>query len=222
MTIMITRREANVSLLSTMMVAAVPGLAMAESQVIELPPPQTEGGKPLMEALKARHSSREFADRPLAPQVLSNLLWAAWGINRPATGLRTAPSSQGKMDIDLYLAMANGVWIYDPKAHRLLQHMQDDVRGETTTGQDFVKTAPLNIIYVSDAARMGKPSNADRMFNGIADSAVIGQNVYLFCAYEGLATVLRASVPGERLAKRLNLTPTQAIYFAQSVGYAKT
>ena len=219
---MITRRDANVALLSTFIAAAMPGLAMAESQAMELPPPQTEGGKPLMEALKARHSSREFADRALPPQVLSNLLWASWGINRPGTGLRTAPSSHTTMDIDLYIAMANGVWIYDPKAHRLLQHMQDDVRGETTTGQDFVKTAPLNIIYVSEAARMGKASDADRTLNGIADSAVIGQNVYLFCASEGLATVLRASVPGERLAKRLNLTPTQAIYFAQSVGYPKT
>ncbi len=125
------------------------------------------------------------------------------------------------MDIDLYLAMANGVWRYEPKPHRIVQHMTDDIRGETTLGQDFVKTAPLNIIYVSDATRMGKASEADRAFNGIADSAVIGQNVYLFCASEGLATVLRASVPGERLAKRLNLTPTQAIYFAQSVGYPK-
>lgn len=219
---MITRREANVVLLSTIVVASMPGLALAQSQMMELPPPQTAGGKPLMEALKARRSTREFADRPLAPQLLSNLLWAAWGINRPASGLRTAPSSHSAMDIDLYLAMANGVWIYDPKAHRLLQHMADDIRGETTTGQDFVKTAPLNIIYVSDAARMGKPSGSDRMLNGIADSAVIGQNVYLFCASEGLATVLRASVPGERLAKRLNLTPTQAIYLAQSVGYPKT
>ena len=118
---MITRREANVALFSTIMTAAMPGLAMAESQAMELPPPQTEGGKPLMEALKARHSSREYADRSLPLQVLSNLLWAAWGINRPGTGLRTAPSSQGKMDIDLYLSMANGVWIYDPKAHQLLQ-----------------------------------------------------------------------------------------------------
>ncbi len=219
---MITRRVANLALLSTIMAAAMPRLATAEATAMELPPPRTEGGKPLMEALKARHSSREFADRPLPPQILSNLLWAAWGINRPESGLRTAPSSGGKMDVDLYLAMANGVWIYDPKAHRLLQHMQDDVRGETTTGQDYVKTAPLNIIYVSDAARMGKPSDAQRTFNGIADSAVIGQNVYLFCASEGLATVLRASVPGERLATRLNLTPTQAIYLAQSVGYPKT
>jgi nitroreductase len=218
---MITRREANVGLLSTLVAASVPGLAFAQAPVLELPPPQTEGGKPLMAVLKARHSTREFAATPLPPQLLSNLLWAAWGINRPGSGLRTAPSSHTAMDIDLYLAMANGVWIYDPKAHRVLPHMADDLRGETTTGQDFVKTAPLNIIYVSDAARMGKPSEADRALNGIADSAVIGQNVYLFCASEGLATVLRASVPGERLAKRLNLAPTQAIYFAQSVGYPK-
>lgn len=219
---MITRREANIALLSTVVAATMPGLAAAQSQAMELPPPRMEGGRPLMEVFKARHSSREFADRPLPPQLLSNLLWAAWGINRPETGLRTAPSSHGAMDVDLYLAMANGVWIYDPKAHRLLPHLQDDVRGDTTTGQDFVKTAALNLIYVSDAARMGKVSDADRTFNGIADSAVIGQNVYLFCASEGLATVLRASVPGERLAKRLNLMPTQAIYLAQSVGYPKT
>ncbi len=218
---MITRREANVALLATAVAVSMPSLALAEPQTLQLPPPQMEGGKPLMEVLKTRHSSREFADRALPTPVLSNLLWAAWGINRPGTNLRTAPSSHSTMDIDLYLAMANGVWIYDPKAHRLLQHIQDDIRGETTLGQDFVKTAALNIIYVSDAARMGKPSDADRVLNGIADSAVIGQNVYLFCASEGLATVLRASVPGERLAKRLSLSPTQAIYFAQSVGYPK-
>jgi nitroreductase len=200
----------------------MPGATRADAPVMALPPPQTDGGKPLMQVLKARHSTREFADRALEPQMLSNLLWAAWGINRAGTGLRTAPSSHNVLDIDLYLAMASGVWIYDPKAHRLLQHMPDDLRGDTTTGQDFVKTAPLNIIYVSDAARMGKPSDADRLLTGVADTAVIGQNVYLFCASEGLATVLRASVPGERLAKRLNLAPTQAIYFAQSVGYPKT
>lgn len=175
-----------------------------------------------MEVLKARHSTREFADRPLSPQLLSNLLWAAWGINRPQSGLRTAPSSHTYLDVDVYLAMANGVWIYDPKGNRLLPHMPDDIRGETTTGQEYVKTAPLNLIYVSDAARMGSISETARLFNGVADSAVIGQNVYLFCASEGLATVLRGSVPGQQLAKRLNLKPTQAIYLAQSVGYPRS
>ncbi len=171
---MITRREANVALLSVIVAGSIPGIAAADAPTVELPSPQTEGGKPLMETLKARHSTREYADRPLPPQVLSNLLWAAWGINRPQSGLRTAPSSHTAMDIDIYLAMANGVWIYDPKANRISRHMQDDVRSETTTGQDYVKTAPLNLIYVSDAARMGRPSEGDRLLNGIADSAVIG------------------------------------------------
>lgn len=218
---MITRREANVALLSTLAVASLPQLAAAQAQAMDLPPPKTQGGMPLMEALKARHSTRAYVDKPLPPQVLSNLLWAAWGINRPNSGLRTAPSSHSIMDIDLYLAMANGVWIYDPKGHRLLPHMPDDVRGETTTGQDYVKSASLNIIYVSDAARVGKVSDADRMLAGVADSAVIAENVYLFCASEGLGAVLRSSVPGARLAKRLTLSPTQAIYIAQTVGYPK-
>lgn len=175
-----------------------------------------------MDALRARRSTREYADRGLSPQVLSDLLWAAWGINRAESGLRTAPSSHEYLDIDLYLAMADGVWLYDAKAHRLMRHMTDDLRSETTTGQAFVKTAPLNIVYVSDAARMGAVSDAQRLLNGVADSAVIAQNVYLFCASAGLATVLRGSVPGARLAKRLNLAPSQAIYLAQSVGYPKT
>lgn len=174
-----------------------------------------------MDALRARRSTREYAQRPLPPQILSNLLWAAWGVNRPQSGLRTAPSSHGSMDVDVYLAMANGVWLYDPKAHRILRQMPEDVRGETTTGQDWVKTAPLNLVYVSDAARLGPSSETNRLLSGVADSAVIAQNVYLFCASEGLATVLRASVPGEQLAKRLKLKPAQTIYLAQSVGYPK-
>lgn len=216
---MVTRREANVTLLSAIVAASMPGVAEADAATVDLPPPQMEGGKPLMEALKARRSTRSFDDRPLPSHVLSNLLWAAWGINRPASGLRTAPSSHEYMDIDIYLAMANGVWIYDPGTHRISRHMEDDIRGETTVGQEYVKTAPLNLIYVSDAGRMGNASEANRLLSGIADSAVIGQNVYLFCASEGLATVLRASVPGKQLSKRLGLKPTQAIYLAQSVGY---
>lgn len=218
---MITRREAAVSLASAVVAASLPRIAIGAADSIQLPKPRTVGGKPLMEALAARHSSREFSTRPLPYDVLSDLLWAAWGINRPQTGLRTAPSAHAYMDVDVFLAMPDGVWIYDPKNQRLLRHMPDDLRAETTTGQEFVKTVPLNLIYVSDASRMGELSETDRRFNGIADSAVIAQNVYLFCASEGLATVVRGSVPGDRLAKRLNLSPSQAIYLAQSVGYPK-
>jgi nitroreductase len=218
---MVTRRQASLSLLSAVAAASMSSIALAEAETMKLPAPRMEGGKPLLEALRARRSTREYAERPLAPQVLSNLLWAAWGINRPQSGLRTAPSAHASADIDIYLAMVNGVWIYDAKRQRLSRHMAEDIRSETTSGQDFAKTAPLNLIYVSDASRLGNSSEADRMVNGAADSAVIAQNVYLFCASEGLATVLRGSVPGRRLAKRLGLKPAQNIYFAQSVGYPK-
>lgn len=217
---MITRRDVNTALLSGIAIAAAPGIVQAEGPV-DLPPPQTEGGLPLMQALKKRKSTREFSERPLPPEVLTNLLWAAWGINRPEGGLRTAPSSHTALDVSVYLAMANGVWLYDAKAHRLVPHMPDDLRAETTTGQPFVAMAPLNMIYVSDAARFARMSDADRILNGVADSAVIAQNVYLFCASEGLATVVRASVPAEKLAQRMRLGATEKIYLAQTVGYPK-
>jgi nitroreductase len=216
---MLTRRTLNAALLSSAVLAAMPGAARAET--IQLPPPQTEGGLPLMQALKKRQSSREYSDRELPLQTLSNLLWAAWGVNRAETGLRTAPSSHDFMDIDIFVATAKGVWLYDPKAHQLIPHLADDIRGETTLGQPFVKTAAVNLVYVSNAARMEKVSPDERRYNGIADSAAIAQNVYLFCASEGLATVMRGSVPAEKLARRLKLAPTQQIYLAQSVGYPK-
>jgi nitroreductase len=221
---MVTRREAAMAVLSTLVAASAGGVEAAEAPlVVTLPPPRTAGGMPLLEALKARHSTRSYIERALSRQTLSDLLWAADGINRSQDGFRTAPSSHSYFDIDLYLAMADGVWLYDPKGHRLMRHMPDDLRGLTTTGQDFVKTVPLNVIYVSDASRMGKDvSESDRLLNGIADSAVIAQNVYLFCASVGLGAVVRASVPGAALAKRLQLKPAQAIYLAQSVGYPKT
>jgi nitroreductase len=199
---MITRREAAMAVLSTLVVASAGGVEAAEAPLaVTLPPPRTAGGMPLLQALKARHSTRSYIERPLPRQTLSDLLWAADGINRRQDGFRTAPSSHSYFDIDLYLAMADGVWLYD---------------------QDFVKTVPLNIIYVSDASRMGKDVSAsDRVLNGVADSAVIAQNVYLFCASEGLGAVVRASVPGAALAKRMQLKPAQAIYLAQSVGYPK-
>jgi hypothetical protein len=220
---MITRRSANAALLGGLALAAMQGAgASAQQKTIQLPPPQTDGGKPLMQALMLRRTSRMFSDRALPPQVLSNLLWAAWGINRPEAGLRTAPSWRGWAHVDLYLAMADGTWIYDAKGHRLVLHMPDDLRAETTTEQPFVKTAPLNIIYVSDGNKMKDIAGENRIIAGVADTAMIGQNVYLFCASEGLAAVIRGLVPREKLAQRLKLEPNQNIYLAQSVGYPQT
>ena len=115
---MVTRRQANAGLVSAAILAGSSALAAAPLQIKQLPPPLATGGKPLIDALKLRRSIREYADRPLPPQVLSDLLWAAFGVNRPS-GDRTAPYWRHVMVIDVYAALADGVWLYDPKQHRL-------------------------------------------------------------------------------------------------------
>ncbi len=215
---MMTRRQANACLLASAALATVPSATLAqEPKRLDLPPPHTEGGKPLMEALKLRRSTREYADRVLPPQVLSDLLWAAFGINRP-NGDRTAPYWRHVMVIDLYLAMADGIWFYDPKAHALLPHAKDDIRAETGL-QDYVATAPLNLIYVAHGERMVDITPEERRLYASVDTGFIGQNVYLFCASEGLGTVFRGAVDYQKLARTLKLPEEQFVTFAQSVGY---
>jgi hypothetical protein len=151
-----------------------------------LPPPNSKGGKPLMEALALRRSTRAYSDRPLPPQVISDLLWAAFGINRPS-GDRTAPYWRHIMVIDVYAAMADGVWLYEPKQHSLLLQRRADIRAQTGL-QDFVGAAPLNLIYVAHGEGMQDISPEDRRLYASTDSCFIGQNVYLFCASEGLVS----------------------------------
>ena len=182
-------------------------------------PPRSEGGQPLTIALKRRRSTREYSERPLAPQVLSDLLWAAFGVNRPS-GDRTAPYWRHVMVMDIYVAMADGVWLYEPKAHTLLPHMKDDIRAHTGL-QDFVATAPLNLVYVAHGERMTDISAEDRRLFASVDAGFIGQNVYLFCASEGLATVFRASVDGAKLARLMQLPEQQFVTFAQTVGHPR-
>ncbi len=194
--------------------------AFAETaQSITLPKPNTEGGKPLMQALSQRKSAREFGPQQLSPQVLSNLLWAAWGMNRP-DGHRTAPSASNRQEIDIYVVLPDGAYLYDAKAHRLDQVVSGDLRAATGT-QAFVATAALNLVYVADYAKMTRGSDADKAFLTGANTGFIGQNVYLFCASEGLVSVIRASVNRDELAKALKLRPDQRITLAQSVGYPK-
>jgi nitroreductase len=168
--------------------------------------------------LRARRSIREYASRPLPPQVLSDLLWAALGINRPTSGDRSAPYWRHITVIDIYAAMADGVWLYEPKTHKLLPHMHRDIRAETGT-QGFVATAPLNLIYVAHGERMADASAEDRRLYASVDTGFIGQNVYLFCASEGLASVFRAAVDYAKLERVLELGTGQFVTFAQSVGY---
>jgi nitroreductase len=178
------------------------------------------GGKPLMEALKARQSAREFSPDKLAPQTLSNLLWAAWGINR-ADGRRTAPSASNRQEIEIYLTLPDGAYLWNATANTLNVVAAGDLRAATGS-QPFPATAPVNLVYVADMARAGRPAtDPQQMLNVGADAGFISENVYLFCASEGLATVVRASVPKEALAKALKLRETQVIVLAQTVGYPK-
>jgi len=196
------------------------GAAAQELAAIKLPAPKMDGGKPLMQALKDRQSAREFSADTLSPAVLSNLLWAAWGINRP-DGHRTAPSASNRQEVDVYVTLPGGAYVYDAKAHVLNPVTAGDLRAATGT-QPFPATAALNFVYVADVSKAGRPStDPQQMVNVGADVGVIVQNVYLFCASEGLATVVRASVDKPALAKRLNLRDTQVIVLAQSVGYPK-
>ena len=150
---MITRREASTGLLFSAVLAAAPRLAAENATAIDLPPPRADGGKPLIQALRLRRSIREYSPQPLPKQVLSDLLWAAFGVNRPASGDRTAPYWRHVMVIDVYAAMEDGVWLYEPKTPCIAAASADDIR--TATGlQDFVGTAPLNLVYVAHGERM--------------------------------------------------------------------
>ena len=184
---------------------------------IVLPQPQTDGGRPLMQVLKDRKTTRDFAPDKLPLQVLSNLLWAAFGVNRP-DGRRTAPSAMNWQEIDIYVATSDGLFLYDAKANRLEPVLAQDIRS-ATGGQSFVATAPLNLIYVADFAKTGSAADAE-MYSG-ADAGFISQNVYLFCASESLATVVRGSVDRPSLAKLMKLRPDQKIVLAQTVGFPK-
>jgi nitroreductase len=214
-----TRREAvTITLASGALAAAGGGASAIRSNELQLPPPDRAGGKPLMEALALRRSTRAYADRALSVQTLSDLLWAAFGVNRPS-GDRTAPYWRHVMVIDVYAAMADGVWLYDPAGHRLTRHMDQDIRAETGL-QDFVANAPLNLIYVAHGERMNDVPPEDRRLYASVDAGFIGQNVYLFCASEGLGSVFRGAVDLQKLGRRLGLAEGQFVTFAQTVGYA--
>ena len=191
-----------------------------ELKEIKLLKPQMDGGRPLMQVLKDRHSSREFSTDELPLQVLSNLLWAAFGINRPDSGKRTAPSAVNWQNIDIYVAMAKGLYLYDAKENILKPVLAEDIRAATGT-QSFVKDVPVNLIYVADFSKITRGTEEDKNFYSAAHMGFISQNVYLYCASEGLATVVRGLVDREAMSKVMNLRPDQKVMFAQSVGYPK-
>jgi nitroreductase len=217
---MLHRRPSFITLVVIVSALLATAAAAQELSAIKLPAPVTTGGKPLMDVLKARQSAREFAADKLSPQVLSNLLWAAWGINRP-DGRRTAPSASNRQEIEIYLTLPEGAYRWDASTNTLDPVASADLRAATGT-QPFPATAPLNLVYVADTAKLSRPgTDPQQMLNVGADAGYISQNVYLFCASEGLATVVRASVPKEALAKALRLKEGQIVVLAQTVGFPK-
>ena len=174
---------------------------------------------PLMQALSLRRSTREFSARKIPDQVLGDLLWAAYGVNR-ASGDRTAPSWRHIIVIDVYAAMEDGLWLYDPKRHALVPHPAGDIRAQTGQ-QEFAGRAPLNLVYVANGSRMSELTPENRKLYCSVDSAFIGQNVYLYCASAGLATVFRGAVDYPKLARAMRLDHDQFVAFAQTVGYPK-
>jgi len=197
-----------------------PAQAASAATTILLPPPVTTGGMPLMQALAARHTAREFKDTRLPQQLLSNLLWAAFGINRPASDGRTAPSAHGVQEIGIYVVMADGAYLYDARRNVLRLVVSRDIRALTGL-QAFVRDAPVDLVYVADFARFTRDTAADKTFYSAADTGFISQNVYLFCASEGLATTVRSYIDRPALAKAMRLAPNQHVILAQSVGLAK-
>lgn len=194
--------------------------ATEDLKAIELPKPNMKGGMPLMEALSARATHREYDTRDLPMQVLSDLLWAGFGINRPESGKRTAPSAMNRQETDIYVALKSGLYVYDAKGNALKPVLAEDIR-EATGMQPFVKSAPVNLIFVADFSRMGDSSDENKKIYSAADVGFISQNIYLFCASEGLATVVRGWFDREKLREVMKLRPEQRIVLTQTVGYPK-
>lgn len=174
---------------------------------------------PLLQLLLKRKSMRNFSDRHLSLETLSHLLWSACGINRPAEAHRTNPSARNWQEIDVYVAMEQGLYLFDPHTFTLHLLQEKDLRARTGT-QDFVQHAPLNLIYVADLAKMEEGVMDEQEFYAALDTGFISQNVYLYCAAAGLATVVRGLLDRPGLAQAMHLRPNQKIIAAQSVGYA--
>lgn len=187
---------------------------------IKLLPPQTEKGKSLMKALEGRCTTREYSDRAMSLQDISNVLWAANGINRAKEMKHTAPTAVNWQEIDVYVVLGKGIYLYDPHDSTLYPVVKGDLREQAGT-QEYVKTAPLNLIYVADYAKMKSAEEEKKESYASADAAFIAENVYLVCAAFNMGCVVRASVDREKLAVTMKLRAEQKIVLGQTVGFLK-
>ena len=195
------------------------GLVTAqEMKLVALPTPQTSGGKPLFQALKERKSVRDFGPDRLSQQTLSNLLWAAWGINRD-DGRRTAPSASNHQEIDVYVITAEGASVYDAKAIALKPVVRTDIRKLAGT-QSFVADAPVNLVYVADTTKLGG-DDAVKLVMPTPTPGSSPRTCICSALPKDSARWCAASVDRAALGKALNLRAEQRIILAQSVGYAR-
>lgn len=203
------------------LLVCISSVILSQVKTIQLPAPQTEIGKPLMQTLKLRSSSRVFDTKTLPLQELSNLLWAACGINRPESGKRTSPSARNWQEVDAYVVLENAAYVYDAKENSLKQIAEGDLRALCGV-QDFVKTAPLNLVYVADYSRIkSNDSEQTKLMWTSAAAGFMVQNVYLYCASQGLNVVVRGLIDVQKLGEALKLKPEQKIILSQTVGYPK-
>jgi SagB-type dehydrogenase family enzyme len=210
----------GISFIIIFIVGFIISLPAQELKLIQLLPPDLNNGKSLMQSLNERKSSREFSEKDLALHEISSLLWAANGINRPAEGKHTAPTAMNWQDIDIYVLMKEGIYVYDPVQSQLKAIASGDFRTSAGT-QEYVAKAPVNLVYVSDFSRMKNAKEESKPAYAASDAAFIAQNVYLYCASANLAVVVRASFDKEKLATVLKLNSNQNIILAQTVGYPK-
>ena len=201
--------------LSAAFLAASMNLCAAE-KTIKLPPPDKAGGKPLMQCLTERKSERKFDSKPLPPQILSDLLYAADGISRP-DGRKTVPTARNLQSREVYAAMADGLYLYHPKTHSLDLVKAGDIR-EKCGMQAIHKTAPIVLIYVGDVSKIGKNA-AEKVFYAANHAGYASQNVYLYCTSAGLATVVCGLVNKPELEKVMELPGTKRVQLTQPVAY---
>lgn len=192
-----------------------------ETKNISLPAPNMEGGMTLMEALKNRQTKREFSKEKLSDQKLSDLLWAAFGINRPESGKRTAPSAVNWQETDIYVSLESGVYLYNAQKNMLMGIIEGDYRKDMGK-QSFAGDAAAVLVFVADYSKMGvMASKEDKDFYAAVDVGYISQNVYLFCSSENLATVVLGMVDREKIKKTLKLHDNQKVILTQCVGFPK-
>lgn len=205
------------NLLLLMVIACIgTGIQAQELKTIKLNKPDTKRGLSFMEALTKRQSTREFANRPVELQDLSDLLWAAVGINRPESGKRTAPTAMNKQEIEVFVCLPEGAYLYDAQKHELNPVSKGDFRPAVGGGQNFVNDAPVCLVIVADLEKF----NGEILMPAV-DAGIVSQNISVFCAANGLVTVPRASMNQEQLKQALKLKASQRPLMNHPVGYAK-